>query len=415
MARTIGRLSALAVGRLKNPGLYPDGGGLYLQLSALGGKSWVFRYKINGRTREMGLGPAHSITLTDARQKAAECRRMRVDRIDPIEARRSEEAKSRLEAAGAISFHDCARAYIEAHRPGWKNAKHAAQWTATLNTYAEPIIGNLPIAAVNTAMMRRILDPIWTVKPETAGRVRGRLERIIDWATVQGYRNGENPARWKGHLDILLPKGGKVRQVQHHPAMPYGEVAALMMALREQDGVAADALQFTILTAARTGEVIGAMWDEINFDDALWIVPASRMKGRRVHRVPLSVPALNILKRRKALSVTEFIFPGAKRRRPLSNMAMAKVLDRLGYCDATVHGFRSSFRDWASERTSYRWEVAEAALGHAIGNKVEAAYRRGDLLEKRRPMMNDWAAWCGSPAKADGKVQLVRAGDAIGA
>ncbi|MGH7088036.1 MAG: tyrosine-type recombinase/integrase, partial [Stellaceae bacterium] len=328
-------------------GMYHDGGGLYLQVGAGGAKSWIYRFMLDGRARAMGLGPAQSITLAEARKRAAECQRMRVDGIDPIEARGAQREHRKLEAAQALTFDACATAYIDAHKAGWQNAKHRDQWRNTLSTYAGPVFGALPVQAVEIGLVLKVLEPIWLTKPETASRLRGRIEAVLDWATVRGYRKGENPARWRGHLDKLLPARSKVRKVEHHPALSYAKLADFMLALRSHEGVASLALEFLILTAARTGEVIGARWEEIDFAEHVWVVPAARMKARREHRVPLSGPAAAVLDRMGAIREAAFVFPGGKRGKPLSNMAMLKLLQRMGRADLTAHGFRSTFRDWA--------------------------------------------------------------------
>ena len=390
-----GKLSALGVAKLKTPGMYGDGGGLWLQVTGKGGKSWIFRFTLNGKSREMGLGAANTFSLAEARDKALACRKQCAEGIDPIEARNARRDAARIEAAKAITFRQCATAYIEAHKAGWRNAKHAAQWTATLETYAYPAFGDLPVQSVDTGLVMRAVEPIWATKPETATRVRGRIESILDWAATRGFRRGENPARWKGHLANLLPKRSRVKKVEHHAALPFAEVPAFMRALGEQPGVAAKALAFTILTAARTGETIGARWSEIDLDAGVWTVPAERMKAGVEHRVPLSDPAVQILRDMATVRSSDFVFPGGKRGRPLSNMAMLKTLERMNRDDLTVHGFRSSFRDWASETTAFPSEVVEAALAHTIESKVERAYRRGDLFQKRRELIAAWAAYSG--------------------
>ena len=395
MARTIGKLTALAVAREKRPGYFGDGGGLYLQVSAGGAKSWVFRFKVEGRTREMGLGPLHAITLAEARDAATECRRLRFQGIDPIEARKAERQQARLEAAKGMTFRACAERYIDAHKAGWRNPKHALQWASTLATYAYPVFGDLPVKAIDVSLVMKAIEPIWATKTETASRLRGRIESVLDWATARGYRQGENPARWRGHLDNLLPKRAKVQRVQHHPALPYSEITAFMQALRSQQGMAALALEFLILTATRTSETINARWDEIDLAAKLWIIPAGRIKAGKEHRVPLSAPALALLGRLAEARTGEFVFPGGKAGKPLSTAAMTALLKRMGRGDITTHGFRSCFRDWAAEQTNHPREVAEMALAHTIGDKVEAAYRRGDLFEKRSLLMADWARFCG--------------------
>jgi len=335
--------------------------------------------------------------------------------------------QERLEAAKAITFKQCAESYIKTHRAGWRNRKHAAQWEATLATYAEPIIGALPVQAVDTALVMKVLEqevrdaldkptaPLWTARPETASRLRGRMESILDWAKVRGHREGENPARWRGHLDKLLPARAKVRKVEHHAALPYDKLPDFTTVLRAQEGIAARALEFAILTAARTGEVIGARWGEIDIGEKLWTAPAMRMKAGKEHRLPLSARAVAILKEMKPLcqdgqnEADAFVFPGGKHGKPLSNMAFLMLLRRMKHDDLTAHGFRSTFRDWAAERTNFPSEVAEMALAHAVGDKVEAAYRRGDMFKRRRRMMTAWATFCAaSKQAADDNVTTMR-------
>ncbi len=356
----------------------------------------------------MGLGPVTTLTLAEAREKARDCRKLLLDGIDPIDHRKGQRTQATLDAARAMTFQECAEAYIEAHRPSWKNPKHAAQWPSTLNAYAYPVFGNLPIADIDTALVMKAVEPIWSTKPETAGRVRGRIEAVLDWATARQYRQGENPARWRGHLDKLLPARGKVRRVKHFAALPYKELPAFMERLRDNDSISSRALEFTILTAARTGETIGALWSEFNLDDKVWILPPDRMKAGKEHRIPLSERALEIL---EALPREgEYVFPGGRAKAPLSNMAMLNALRRLDDRKLTVHGFRSTFRDWCAEQTAYAHEVAEMALAHTVGDKVEAAYRRGDLFEKRRRLMADWAKYCQTSTL--GEVVPIR-GDAV--
>jgi integrase len=409
MAQFVGRLTALKVMRVTRPGVYNDGAGLYLQVTGDGitklGKSWIFRYMLRGKEREMGLGSLSTIGLADVRIKAAECRRLKAEGIDPLDARRAERARAALEAAAAMTFRECAEKYVSAHRDGWRNAKHAAQWEATIKTYAEPVIGAVAVHDVDTALVMKILEPIWSKKAETASRLRGRIEAVLDWATVRGFRAGDNPARWRGHLDKLLPARARVRQVKHHAALPYDEIPDFIATLRAQPGMAARALEFLILTASRTGEVIAARPDEIKGN--VWTVPAGRMKGGKEHRVPLSAPALAIVDVMKTQHGSAFLFRGGKRGNPLSNMAMLTLLERMKRTDLTAHGFRSTFRDWAAERTDFPSEVAEMALAHTIGSKVEAAYRRGDLFDKRVALMDQWADFC--EARSGGQVVQMRA------
>ncbi|MDN3574288.1 tyrosine-type recombinase/integrase [Methylobacterium longum] len=380
----------MKVSRTREPGLYADGGGLYLQVTNAEARSWIFRFMLNGRARSMGLGSLHTLMLAEARDKATECRKLCLDGIDPIEAREKARAAARLDAANTITFDACAEAYIEAHRKGWRNAKHADQWRNTLATYASPVFGTLPVQAVDTGLVMRVIEPIWGEKTETATRVRGRIESVLDWAATRGYRQGENPARWRGHLQNLLPKRSKVQRVEHHAALPFVEISKFVCELRRQGGTSPLVLEFTILTAARTGEVIGANWDELDLVERIWTVPPARMKGGREHRVPLCDRVVEILEGLKVLG-DRYVFPGNKRGRHLSNMAMLELLKRMGRPDLTVHGFRSTFRDWAAETTHFPNEMVEMALAHIIENRVEAAYRRGDLFQKRRELMNAWA------------------------
>jgi integrase len=394
------RLNSLRVKRERKPGLHCDGACLYLNVDRRNGsKSWVFRYRVNGRLRYMGLGPLHTVTLAEAREKALACRKQRLDGIDPIEAKRAKKQRLQIEAARAMTFRQCAEAFINAHKAGWKNAKHAAQWPSTLEAYVYKTFGELPVQAIDVALVMKVLEPIWETKPETAGRVRGRIESVLDWAAARGYRQGENPARWRGHLENLLPKKTKVRRVEHHAALPYSEIAAFIAELRGQEGVAARALEFTIRTVARTGEVIGAKWSEINLAERLWTIPAERMKADKEHRVPLSDAALAILEEMQEIRRGDYVFPGGRGQRPLSNMAFLMLLRRMGRGDLTTHGFRSTFSDWCSELTEFPAEVREMALAHTVGDKVEAAYRRGDLFEKRREIMRAWAKYCGALPK----------------
>jgi integrase len=411
----IDQLTALKVQRIIEPGTYLDGRGLYLQVSNVKvpkgrapkpedaqrvTKSWLFVYTgLNGKKHEMGLGSLADVGLKEAREGAERQRKIRAEGKDPIEERKRTRTAAALSQAKAITFDECRDKYIAAHRAGWRNAKHATQWTNTLATYVTPVFGKLDVRTIDISLVTKVLEPLWSVKPETASRVRGRIERILDWARVRGYRDGENPARWRGHLDHLLPARSKVRQVQHHAALSYCEIGAFMVALREREALAARALEFTILTAARTGETIGAKWDEVDLQAKLWTVPAERMKPGREHRVPLSDPAVKLLKQMAEQCESDYVFPG-DRRDKLSNMAMDMLVRRMNRNDITVHGFRSCFRDWAAECTSFPREVAEAALAHVVGNKTEAAYQRGDLFEKRRKLMDAWASYCSKlPAK----------------
>lgn len=388
-------LTAAAVAKFTKPGRYAVGDGAYLQIASGVTKAWVFRYQRDGKARHMGLGPCTLVTLAEARDKAREARRLLLDGADPLATRRERRAAARLKAAKGVTFKHCAERMIAAHEAGWRNDKHRTQWKATLAAYVFPVFGDLPVAVVDTGLVLKAIEPIWTAKPETANRVRGRVESVLDWAKARGFRDGENPARWRGHLDKLLPNRRKVRKVRNHPAMPYAELPAFMRELRGREGMSARALEFTILTAARTGETLGARWPEMDLAQELWTIPAERMKGGKEHRVPLSARAIQILEKLPHEDDNEFVFIGARARKPLSNMAMLELLRGMrpdfGY---VPHGMRSTFRDWAAECTAYASEVVEMALAHAIDSKVEAAYRRGDLFEKRRRLMGQWAGYC---------------------
>jgi integrase len=421
----INKLTARKVASLTKPGRYGDGGGLWLQISKWGTKSWIFRYMLDGRARQMGLGPVSAssgdgfVTLAEARELAAEVRRQVIrarnslettesEILDPIDARRARRMQARRDSVGAMTFKEAAEKYVAAHSAAWRNEKHRAQWSSTLETYAYPVLGKLSIADVDTGLVLKVLEPIWTEKPETAGRVRGRIESILDWGTARHYRDGENPARWRGHLDKLLPRRSKVRAVKHHAAMAYADLPAFMAKLRDMESISARALEFTILSAARTGETIGARWDEIDLAGKTWIVPGDRMKSGRGHKVPLSDRALEILTKLPREMNNTHLFIGARKGAGLSNMAMLELLRGVDGCDGlTVHGFRSSFRDWAGELTYFPREIAEAALAHVLKDKTEAAYMRGDLLAKRRKLMEAWANFC---AKPPGKIVPIEHG-----
>ena len=401
-----GRLSSLTVKHARKPGMLADGNGLYLQVTRANARSWIFRYYRNGKSHEMGLGSLNAVSLADARLKAAACRGLLADGTDPIAARDVERAQRALEDARAITFDQCAEAFITAHGAAWKNQKHVAQWKATLRTYVSPVFGSLPVQVVDVALIMKVLEPIWTTKPETASRVRGRIESVLNWAKARGYRTGENPALWKGHLDNLLPARSKIANIKHHAALHHDQTSQFVDALRRQNGIASLALEFAILTAARTGEIIGARWAEIDLEAKVWTVPASRMKNGREHRVPLSVEALAVLTKVSQGEPEEFVFAGRKKR-PLSNMAFLMLLRRMGHDKLTGHGFRSTFRDWAAERTNFQAEIAEAALGHVVGSKVEVAYRRGDFFEKRRRLMEAWGQFA-TTAPGDAVVVSLR-------
>lgn len=413
MPKKAKELGPLDVKRLVEPGLHAVGGvaGLHLQILPSGGRSWVLRIVIGGKRREVGLGGFPDVPLALAREKAREVREAVQQGRDPIAERAAARSALAAQRGAEITFDECAEKFISAKSAEWKNAKHVAQWSATLTTYASPVVGTMQVRDIELSHVVKILekDDFWTTKTETASRVRGRIEAVLDWATVRGYRKGENPARWKGHLDKVLAAPKKVQKVEHHAALPVDEIGAFMRDLREREGIAARALEVLILTAARSGEVRGMTWGEINLDEAVWIVPAERMKAKREHRVPLSVRVIEVL-RSLPVVAGELVFPGMREGSPLSDMTLTAVLKRMGRADLTAHGFRSSFRDWAAERTNYPREVAEMALAHTIGDKVEAAYRRGDLFEKRRRMMEDWSRFC-DIVQATGAVVPIRAKD----
>lgn len=397
--RVHNKLTTVSVKAKKEPGLYADGGNLYLQITEAGVKSWLFRYMLNGKARGMGLGPFHTVTLAEARLKAQQCRKLLLDGVDPLDAKRDQPPTRHSEIDGTVTFKQCAETFIEKHKVGWKNAKHAEQWASTLKTYAYPVIGDMLVAAVGLPHIQKILDPIWTTKNETASRLRGRIEQILDMAAVAGYRTGDNPARWKGHLDKLLARPSKVQKVQHHAALPYRDIATFISKLGDQEGIARFALEFLILTAARTGEVIEATWDEFDLPAGKWTIPAGRMKAAKEHNVALSDRAIEIVKQMKEVALHQYVFPGQRDKKPLSNMAMLQLLKRMDYKDLTAHGFRSTFRDWAGECTNHPREVVEAALAHQLKDKAEAAYARGDLFVKRSRLMADWASYCSTSAK----------------
>lgn len=397
MARKAKELGALEVNRdCTSPGLHFVGGvaGLALQVTDRGARSWILRAMVGGKRRDMGLGGYPDVTLAGAKESARTARAKIKDGIDPVEDAKAKRSALYAQRAAAMTFSEAAKAYIAVKEAEWKNAKHGDQWRNTLATYAEPVIGNIFVRDVDQSHVMRVLEPIWMEKTETAKRLRGRIEKVLDWARVRGFRSKEqeNPARWRGHLDTLLQAPGKVQTIEHHPALPMDDLGAFMVELRKQEGMGARALEFAILTAARSGEVRGAMWSEIDLKDATWTIPASRMKMKREHRAALNAEAVALL---ESLSRTgDLVFPNTKGDK-LSDMTLTAVLRRMNRSDITAHGFRSTFRDWCSERTNYPRDVAEMALAHAIGDKVEAAYRRGDLFEKRRRMMKEWGKFTG--------------------
>src|ERR1700730_2525797 len=414
MART-GKLSAVEVAKVKAPAELHDGGGRYLRVSRTATKSWVFRFQRDGRRRDMGLGPYPDISLADARTRASTHRRQLHDGIDPLDAKEAQRRVERASVAKGRTFREIAEEFIGRNQTSWRNAKHRQQWRNTLQAYVYPAIGDLPVAVIDTGLVVQVLDPIWTEKPETATRVRGRIATVLDAATVHGFRHGPNPAQWKGNLAHILPARGKVRRVEHHAALPFNDIPEFLAELRCRPGITARTLEFAILTAARTAEVLGACWREIDWAASVWTIPGERMKAGREHRVPLSEAALGVLETVRPLALLRNgeldpaapVFPGPRRVLRLSNMSMLMLLRRMKRQDLTAHGFRSTFSDWAAERTAYPREVVEMALAHAVENKVEAAYRRGDLFAKRRELMGAWAAFCSRvPSASDSPIPI---------
>jgi integrase len=390
--RAVKRLTALAVKRAAGRGMYPDGGGLYLQISKNGSRAWVLRFRFAGKRRHLGLGALPLVSLAEARDRAQSARRLIWEGKDPVEIRRQQRSAARVERSRSITVRKAAERYIDAHKAGWSSDVHARQWSVSLRDHVFPVIGDLPVSAIERDAVMRVLQPVWTVKPETASRIRGRLERILDWCRVQGFRDGENPCRWRGHLENLLPARSKLATVTHFTALPYAQLPEFMVELRNQSGTAARALEFLILTCARTGEVLGATWDEVDLAARLWVIPAERMKAKQEHRIPLSDGALEMLR----------ALPGQRQGivfQPLAAFALRKLLARMGR-QITAHGFRSSFADWATEKTSFPREAIELALAHTVGSAVERAYRRGDQFERRRELMQSWANYVGGATGA---------------
>jgi len=413
MARLIKQLSALDVTRQKEPGLHPDGGGLYLRVAGSGNKTWVFRYMLHGKAREMGLGSLNTFSLADARRKAEETRKMLDKGEDPISARKAEKAESLTKQAKQKTFRECAEWYVEHNKAGWRNVKHADQWKTSLKTYVYPVIGDLPVQEIDVTLVLNVLEQkrpdfkdvkFWEARPVTANRVRNRIERVLDSARRFG-RTGENPARWKGNLKDFLPDLLRNKSVRHHAALPYEQIGDFITQLKEQNGLGVNAFEFLILTASRTSEVTGATWGEFDLDKRIWAIPGPRYKTKQEHRVPLCGRAIEIL---KSLDRPEkkdaLVFHGRSTAKPLSKMGLLSLLERMERTDITPHGFRTAFRVWCAEQTSFPREVSERALGHEIGNAVEAAYKRTDLLDKRRLLMEAWAVYCATPSASKGEV-----------
>jgi integrase len=406
MPKIAKELSSLEVKRLNKIGHHAVGGvsGLLLQITKNGAKSWILRTIIGARRRDVGLGGFPGVTLAMARDKAREAKELVAKGIDPIERKKSIKAQLIASQASSLTFDEAAEKFHRSKSTEFRNAKHAAQWISTIKTYASPVIGRLPVSNVELAHIVKILEPIWLTKTETASRLRGRIESVLAWATVSGFRAGDNPARWQGNLDVILPKPGKIAKVVHHKALPIDSMKDFMVDLRKREGVAARALEFLILTACRSGEVRGSTWNEIDLEGKTWTIPASRMKAGREHRVPLSDSAMKILSELPRISDNDLVFP-APRSGQLSDMSLSAVLRRMGV-DAVPHGFRSTFRDWCSETTSYSRYVSEMSLAHTIGDKVEAAYRRGDLFAKRTKLMQAWDDFLHFPTQAGQVVQI---------
>lgn len=418
MPRQLNRLTALQVTKLSKPGLYGDGGGLTLQITSAGVKSWLFRFMREGKAYGMGLGATHTISLAEARQKALDARKLLADGLNPMVVKKQKLLAVALERAKMMTFDQCAASYIEAHKASWKNAKHIDQWTNTLATYASPVFGQQPVADVDTALVVKCLSPIWQTKTETASRLRGRIESVLGWATTSGFRTGENPARWKGHLENLLATIGKSSRTKNHPSLPWQRIGEFMQTLKARPGMASKAVEFTVLTACRSGEVRGAQWSEFDFTERVWTIPAERMKARREHQVPISDAALAVLMSIRNMDMVlgeqasiptdrRFVFAGTKMQ-ALSDMSLTAVIRRMNsdadkplWVDVngdgiTVHGFRSSFRMWAAEMTAYPREVAEHSLAHQLPDAVERAYQRGTQFAKRQALMAEWGAVCSS-------------------
>jgi integrase len=408
-------LTAKRVERAKKPGRYRCGlvKGLLLQVTDTGARSWVLRYELRGREHWMGLGSASEFSLKQARERALEARRLLADRIDPLAGKKAAEEAQRLQEARRISFAEAAQQYFDQHEKRWRNVGHREEFLRSLRDYAFPVLGKTDVTSIDTPDVLRALEGIWKTRPVTADRTRARIEQVIDWCIVRGHRPpGTNPARWKGHLDQVLPPPRQLAPIVHHKAMHYRDVPAFMAALRAQDTVAARALELLVLCAVRSAEVLGAQWSEIDFTDKVWTTPAQRTKTRRPHRVPLAPAAIELLRKLPRQGGEGLVFVARQSRKALNKMELPRVMDRLGQKGVTtVHGFRSSFRDWAGESTSFAHDICEAALAHSRGDATVQAYARGDLFTKRRALMQEWARYCSlPPAKVSGDVVNLRGG-----
>ena len=396
-------LTSKRVERTTAPGRYRDGlvPGLLLQISGAGAKSWVLRYMLDGRERMMGLGPVSAFNLKEARDRARSARQLLADGVDPLDVKQQRRAEAKAAAAKKLTFAEAAQRYFDQHEKRWTNASHRDQFLSSLKNYAFSTIGDMDVAAIQLADILRCLEPIWITKAVTADRTRTRIEAVLDWCVVRGHRPpGTNPAKWKGHLDQVLPPARKVAPVVHHAAISYVAVPALMAELREQKNIAARVVEFLIIVAGRRGEVLGAKWSEIDLDGAVWTIPASRMKGKREHRVPLAPAALDLLRNLPREDGNEFVFIGPKASQGLSGQAPARLLQRMGHSGFTVHGFRSAFSDWAHEQTAHSNHTIELSLAHNVGSEVERAYRRKDMIAKRVKLLSDWARYATSPPVA---------------
>ncbi len=408
MARQINKLSDRGIKAEKKQGRYADGNGLYLQVSRSGSKSWLFRFMLDKTPREMGLGSTSTVTLSEARVEALECKKGLREGVDPIKARNERLERIKADNVGVLTFKKCAEEYLKAHSARWKSTRHAEIWKSSLKRFAYPSLGHLPVNTIERSQIMRALDPIWREKTETASRLRGRLENILDWATVQGLRKGENPARWKGHLDKLLPKPSELHKVKHFAALPYPEINSFMDKLREREANSAQALRLIILTATRSGEIRNAVWSEFDIKKALWTIPAERMKADKEHIIPLCAEAISIIQSQPRLSGNDYLFSSPKSGKPLSDVVFKKLMERMKITGITTHGFRSTFRDWAAEKTSFPREVIENALAHQLKDKAEAAYFRSNLLDKRRDLMNKWADFTNMPYSQNGQLNLMQ-------
>lgn len=403
MARKINKLSDRGVKAEKNQGRYADGNGLYLQVSKSGSKSWLYRFMLDGNSREMGLGSIAILPLTEARTKALDCKKLLREGTDPIKERHKRLAREKVDNQEIPSFKKCTEEYLKAHTAGWSK-RHADTWIKSIKLYAYSTLGSMPINTIERSHIIRVLDPIWREKTETANKLRGRIERVLDWATVQDYRKGDNPARWQGHLDKLLPKPSDIHKVKHFAALPYQKINGFMDKLRKREATSALALRLIILTASRSGEVRNAVWSEFDLEKGNWTIPAERMKAEKEHIIPLCREAISIINDLPHLAGNDYLFTSPKSGKALSDVVFKKLMERMGITDITTHGFRSTFRDWAAEQTAFPREVIENALAHQLKDKAEAAYFRSNLLDKRRELMNKWGDYTKLPQIKDGKI-----------